>query len=132
MLSYKVFNVHQDTTFYYLAKDWWEKRGWKDIPSIISLPETGIMIYDNNRPICAGWVYKTDSVMAQISFIVADGLPNKNKPKAIKMIIKIAELLMKSQGFLVLRIPTTSKSICKLIKKEQYEGELCYEFLKII
>jgi hypothetical protein len=133
-LRFKIFNVHTEEgkPFYSLAKGWWKTNRWElgEIPLLTNLPPTGIMIYDDGKPTCIGWVSKSDSTFAEMGFIVADGLPTRNKPKALSFLIKTAEQTMLDCGFTILRIVTTSNSISRIIARGGYSGQECHEFFK--
>jgi hypothetical protein len=63
-------------------KRWWDY--WKfPTPAISALPKydeeitTGLMVYNGDLNICAGYLYETNSALCWVEFIVAN--PNSNK-----------------------------------------------------
>ena len=55
---------------------WWSAHKWPVLPEHY-LPKTGIIVESNSNPICAGFLYRTDSAFAWLEFVVAD--PNSDK-----------------------------------------------------
>ena len=53
---------------------WWNDRGWS-APSKDFLPDNGtggIMVYDDKTPVCAGFIYITNSNIAWVNWIISD------------------------------------------------------------
>jgi hypothetical protein len=81
---------------------WWEQWGWVP-PSLDFLPDNGkggVMIMDGDVPVCAGFMYLTNSKAAWVDWIIS----NKkyiNKPKrkeAIELLISSLTGICKSAG----------------------------------
>jgi hypothetical protein len=68
-MNYRLINITQD---YPTLKSWWEGQSWPAIP-VSMLPAYGIMVEES----VAGFLYKTDSSLAWIEWIVAN--PNTEK-----------------------------------------------------
>lgn len=74
-----------EQTDYPLLKQWWEQYGWQPV-SIDALPSTGYII--NN--VCAGFLYKTDSSIAWLEWVVADKSADKElKTASLDMLIQV-------------------------------------------
>lgn len=56
---------------YQMISEWWRDHGWPVIPAA-SLPQHGIMIEHGGAPVCAGFLYRSDSNIAWIEWIVSD------------------------------------------------------------
>lgn len=63
---------------------WWKDYEWNPIP-LESLPTTGFIVDD----VCAGFLYKTDSNIAWLEFVVSNKKANKEeKSKALNLLIE--------------------------------------------
>lgn len=57
-----------------LLSTWWKLQDWPTIPQEM-LPKTGMIVEnDDHMPICAGFLYKTDSKVCLLEFIIANPL----------------------------------------------------------
>lgn len=50
---------------------WWKDRGFPS-PEIELLPPTGLVIVFGGKPICGGFLFKTDAKIAMINHLVSD------------------------------------------------------------
>ena len=50
---------------------WWKDWRWT-APAKDFLPETGYMVYYNDEPICAGYVYMTNSNVVLLEWIISN------------------------------------------------------------
>lgn len=97
----KTVNYNHDK-HYEIISTWWTAWKWDIIPTV-ALPENGIVIYsDCGIPLCAGFIYKTDSCIAWIENIIS----NKSAPKdkrggAVDFLIKALCERAKELGFTV-------------------------------
>jgi hypothetical protein len=127
------FNAHQDGEFYEIAKKWWNDRGWKET-AIHNLSTTGVMIFDNQSPVCAGWLYQTDCAMALVGSVISS-LEKKGKKEALKILFKELEEVAKSLGFQTIFFPVTTNSLARLAEKEmsyQNTNQKANELIKFI
>jgi hypothetical protein len=54
---------------------WWNGWRWSEVPSRDILPQNGkggIIVYDGDVPVCAGFIYTTNSSIAWIDWIVSN------------------------------------------------------------
>ena len=58
---------------------WWAQWGWDAIPQAF-LPETGLIVTYNSIPVCAAFIYKTDTPI----YWVENYISNKDAPKSIR------------------------------------------------
>lgn len=56
---------------YDMVVSWWNARGFPPV-SIEALPTNGFVAVDAEGPICAGWLYMTDSCLTWLEWIVAN------------------------------------------------------------
>lgn len=68
---------------------WWEMQGWSVIPQD-ALPKTGVIVEsDDKTGICAGFLYKTDSNVCLLEFIVANPLSDTmERGQALDLLIE--------------------------------------------
>lgn len=116
--SYQLFNVRLDRERYLIVKNWWLEKKW-DVPVSESLSSTGIMIYYQDQPICAAWLYQTDSLVAMVGFIIADSnTRGKIKKNSIKFLLEKLEDVARSMGFKLIFLPVATDSVARLSIKE--------------
>lgn len=65
-----------DSDYSNILTEWWESWGWTPPPQDY-LPNTGFILYDNDVPVCAAYLYMTNSKVAWIEWLVS----NKNYRK---------------------------------------------------
>ena len=71
---------------------WWEDWGWSAPPRDF-LPENGtggLIVYDGETPVCAGYLYNTNSKVAWVDWIISSKTYNKkpNRKEAISFLIE--------------------------------------------
>lgn len=82
---------------YTLLQKWWKDWGWTPIErDFLPLDGLGgILVFVNEKPVCAGFLYFTNSKVAWLEFIISDKnyKDKKQKTKAIdSMILKLEEV----------------------------------------
>ena len=95
---------------------WWKDWGWQ-APSKDFLPENGeggIIVFDNEEPICAGFMYITNSKVAWVDWIISSKTYNvkPNRKEAIRLLVSSLTQFCKSSG---------SKYAYALIKNKSLE-----------
>lgn len=75
-----------------ILSDWWKDWGWTP-PARDFLPqngEGGLIVWDGDVPVCAGYIYITNSKVSWIDWIISDkNYRNKNKrQKAIELLLE--------------------------------------------
>jgi len=72
---------YSENDHYAMLASWWDSwAGWVAIPPMM-LPENGLVIYsDCGVPLCAGFLYKTDSCVAWAEHIIS----SKEAPKELR------------------------------------------------
>ena len=87
------FNIRQlePTDYETLLVKWWEAWGFNPPPRVF-LPDGGtggLLISDNETPVCAGFIYMTNSKISWINWIISNKeYKNKNRNSAIKTLLK--------------------------------------------
>jgi len=82
---------------------WWKDWGWDSFPAKDFLPENGtggIILYDGDIPVCAGFIYNTNSKISWIDWIVSNKKYRKkpNRKKAINLLIEELTIICKNSG----------------------------------
>lgn len=80
-----------ETDYDEILVDWWRQWGWEP-PQKDFLPNDGkggIIVYDNDTPICAGYMYITNSKVAWVDWIISSKQYTKKPQRkdAIKLLV---------------------------------------------
>ena len=88
-------NDYQD-----ILVDWWKQWGWT-APEKDFLPDDGMggyIVYDEEIPICAGFIYVTNSRVAWVDWIISNKEYRGKRKEAITMLIETLTNLSKMSG----------------------------------
>ena len=82
---------------------WWKDWGW-EAPTKDFLPdngEGGVIIFDGEVPICAGFIYTTNSKVAWVDWIISSTTYNEKptRKEAIRLLISSLTNVCKEAGF---------------------------------
>lgn len=113
--------------------DWWKDWRWTP-PNYEMLPQTGIIVYNDEVPVCAGFVYFTNSKMAWVEYIVSNfHYRDFNRNELIELTINTLCELAKDNGFNYLYTSLKNKHLVNKYKKCGFlEGDSnCQEMIKI-
>ena len=69
---------------------WWKDWGWQ-APAQDFLPENGeggLMVLDKGTPVCAGFLYITNSSVAWVEWIVSDRNIKENRDEALNYLLE--------------------------------------------
>jgi hypothetical protein len=85
-----------------ILKGWWDDWGWQAPPRDF-LPEDGvggIMVLDGEEPICAGYIYITNSAVAWVDWIISNKSYRKKpqRSEAIELLIETLTGVCKDSG----------------------------------
>tara|TARA_R110000744_G_scaffold286993_1_gene398245 strand:+ start:51 stop:461 length:411 start_codon:yes stop_codon:yes gene_type:complete len=99
-----IFNVRvlNEEDYDTILLDWWKSWDW-DAPQKDFLPDNGkggIMILDGDTPICAGFIYVTNSSVSWIDWIISSKTYRKSPQRAdaISLLIDTLTNLAKKNG----------------------------------
>ena len=99
-----IFNVRvlNEEDYDTILLDWWKSWDW-DAPQKDFLPDNGkggIMILDGDTPICAGFIYVTNSSVSWIDWIISSKTYRKSPQRtdAIYLLIDTLTNLAKKNG----------------------------------
>eukprot|EP01050_Picozoa_sp_SAG11_P037920 SAG11_NODE_15206_length_585_cov_1.479424_2_plen_83_part_01 len=68
-----------------ILKGWWKDWGW-EAPSRDFLPQDGqggIMVWDGDTPVCAGFLYNTNSKVAWVDWIISNKEYKESRKEAL-------------------------------------------------
>ena len=91
-----------DTDYEEILTGWWKQWNWEP-PTKDFLPDDGkggIIVYDGNTPICAGFIYLTNSKVAWVDWIVSNKeyrIKDKRR-EAIRLLINSLTNICKNTG----------------------------------
>ena len=113
---------------------WWHNWGWEPIEREF-LPEDGkggLMVLDDEEPVCAGFVYTTNSKVAWVDWIVSSDTYRKKpeRGEAIKLLVETLTNICKNTGhkysYALIKHPGLSNVYEELgyIKGDKYVGEM--------
>lgn len=84
-----------------LLTGWWKEWGWQS-PEKDFLPDEGkggIIVLDEEEPICAGFVYTTNSKVAWVDWIISSPTYRKEgRKEAIKLLVNTLTNICKNTG----------------------------------
>lgn len=102
---------------YMILYEWWIGHGWPPVP-VEALPFTGFVVKD----VCAGFMYKTDSSIAFMEFIVSNPQANPMAVgRGIKMIVEAIQKEASSRGFTSLLTFINKKSLGKMYERSGFK-----------
>lgn len=107
----------QDTDYENILVGWWQQWGWEP-PQKDFLPRDGkggIIVYDDETPVCAGYMYLTNSKVSWVDWIISNKEYTKKPQRkdAIKLLVSALTDICKNTG---------SKYVYALIKNESLIG----------
>jgi hypothetical protein len=90
-----------DTDYENILVGWWEQWGWQP-PKKDFLPNDGkggVIVYDDETPVCAGFMYMTNSKVSWVDWIISNKEYTKkpDRQDAIKLLVSaLTEICNKS------------------------------------
>jgi len=100
-----IFNIRKlnESDYEDILTKWWADWGW-EAPSKDFLPNNatgGLIVFDGDTPVCAGFVYITNSKVAWIDWIISSKTYNKkpHRRDAIKLLVSSLTEVAKETGF---------------------------------
>lgn len=123
-----------ETDYDNILVDWWRQWGWEP-PQKDFLPNDGkggIIVYDNDTPICAGYMYITNSKVAWVDWIISSKQYTKKPQRkdAIKLLVSSLTGICKSTGSKYVYALIKNRNLIETyqelgyIKGDTYTGEM--------
>jgi hypothetical protein len=124
----------QDTDYEDILVGWWQQWGWEP-PQKDFLPRDGkggIIVYDDETPICAGYMYLTNSKVAWVDWIISNKEYTKkpHRKDAIKLLVSALTEICKTAGSKYVYALIKSRNLIETyqelgyIKGDTYTGEM--------
>ena len=112
--------VYDEKENYYLLASWWVRRG-NPVPERELMAPTGRIVYYNDKPICAGFLFKTDAKIAVISHVVSNPDPMDKNVRGEALDLLIAHLIKEAHlgGF---KMVSASSNLDRLNKRYEKLG----------
>jgi len=116
MIEARKFDLSKD---YGTICSWWQKHdSYAPMPD--HLPPTGIIVENAKSPICAGFLYNTDSKICVFEFVVSNPEVSKeDRDKCLKLLIETIQEIAKELEYTLIY---TSINIEAYIKKLKSAG----------
>jgi hypothetical protein len=115
MLEVRSYNP----TDYNMLSVWWNAHKWPPMPEQF-LPPTGRVVEINGKPVCAGFLYKTDSAFAWLEWLVSD--PSSGKMERSQALDSLIAALISDAQALGFQAIHTSARHPGLIDRYQAHG----------
>ena len=99
---------------------WWKGHKWP-IPNNDALPENGtggIIVEENNIPVIAGFIFKTNSKGCWLEFIISDPNYKNDRSRIIDKLIDDAEKIAIDMGFKYMLFIGKSNGIRKSMRNK--------------
>lgn len=108
----------EELKHYPLMVIWWSERGFPPTP-LQMLSKTGVVAEsDDGLPLAAGFLYATDSGLAQISHLVGDKLISREeRGEALDRIILSLSQIAKGAGFVLVSGATNIPGLVERYKR---------------
>jgi hypothetical protein len=121
LLSVRVLN---ETDYEEILTKWWKDWNW-DAPSKDFLPDNGkggVIVFDGDIPVCAGFMYATNSKAAWIDWIISskEYRVKPNRKVAISLLIEVLTEAAKDAGFTYCYALIKSKPLIETYKQHGY------------
>ena len=118
-----------------IAKKWWEK--WPDwvAPADDFLPETGVVVESNSKPVAIGFIYLTNAKVCLLEWIISDPEYRENdRQTLIELLITGAENMVKELGYKYMFSVCKHKKLIATHKKLKWhvDKKPSYELTKIL
>lgn len=116
MVKARKFDLSKD---YDTICKWWKEHG-SYAPMREHLPPTGIMVENNEKPVCAGFLYNTDAKICVMEFLISDSKASKeDRDSGLSCLIQILRDLALERGYTAIY---NSTGIVKFISRLKEAG----------
>lgn len=132
-----VFDIRllNNTDYEDILTGWWKDWRWTAPPQDF-LPNVGIIVYDGDTPVCAGYIYTTNSKVTWVDWIVSNfNYKNKeNRKQALGLLVDTLTNIAKDSGSKYCYALIKNKSLINTYKELGYtEGDLyTSEMIKVL
>jgi len=128
MLTFRALN---QSDYDDILLNWWIDWGWQPLPkSFLPLNGTGgYIVYDGETPVCAGFIYETNSKVAWCDPIISNK-GYKDRKEALRFLTNVLCEESKKRGFEFMYALINNKSLVDIYKEfgyvmgDEYRGEM--------
>ena len=107
-------------THYEIISKWWKDQRWPIIP-LSHLPKVGFVIYFDQIPVIAGWLYKSDSAFAHLEWIVANPeVRGFRRSECFKALVDRVKRAANEMGFKSIITSVQNRSLIKRLKSSDF------------
>jgi hypothetical protein len=118
-MDIRLFDLEKD---YKIAENWWKERNWTIPPKEI-LSDTGFIVFVDNKPIGAMWLYPINgSKTCSTGFPISD--PNSDKEirnQSIDLLLETIQMTAKKMGYKYIWTTTGINAVAKRLEKHNYQ-----------
>lgn len=88
---------------YEMLSQWWTDWKWKPVPKDMLPMDTGILVMADERPVCAGFIYKTNSSICWIDWIISDKnyTDKESRSECLSLLLHLLCDVAKEMGYKV-------------------------------
>lgn len=105
---------------YDIIWQWWNVQGSYP-PKPEHLSSTGLITEADSKPVCAGWLYKTDSKICVFEFVVSNPAASKDERNAaIPYLIEIAKELAAEWGYTLIYSSVSNPRFIKRLQDANF------------
>jgi hypothetical protein len=132
-----IFDIRllNDTDYEDILVGWWKDWKW-EAPAKDFLPDSGFIVYDGDIPVCAGYLYTTNSGVAWVDWIISNFnyKDRENRKQALNLLVDTLTNLSKLTGFKYCYALIKNKSLINTYKELGYtEGDsYTSEMIKVL
>lgn len=134
-MSNLVVTILEHSDYDAILTDWWVSR-WGQAPTRDFLPDDGkggFMVWDDETPVCAGFMYSTNSKVAWVTWIVANP-EYKDRAEALQLLIDTMTDVCRREGFRYVFAPAQHTGLVRAYENAGYragtEGNV--EYIKVL
>lgn len=118
--------------------DWWRNWGWEPVERDF-LPDNGkggLIVFDGEEPVCAGYIYTTNSKVAWVDWIISSESYRKkpHRRDAIKLLIETLTNICRNTGHKYSYALIKNQSLVNIYEDLGYEKGDSYssEMIKVL
>ena len=118
-----------------IIKQWWKSWPKWEAPADDFLPETGVIVEHDNKPVVAGFIYLTNAKVALLEWIISDPeWKHEHRKTSIELLIKGAENIVKGMDYKYMFSVCRHKNLIETHKKLDWHADEnpSYELVKIL
>lgn len=106
---------------YEIVSHWWREHEWPVIP-LEMLSTTGFVALVNGAPICAGWLYSTDSKICWLEYLISNPhSASYDRSTALDALVDELAYTAKNMGFSAIFTSTNHKGLIERYKHHDFK-----------